>query len=132
MTTSMPIHHQANGQAESSNKIIVNNLKKKLGTKKGMWAEEITFVLWPDRTTSKNVTWRTPFSLVFGMEAMIPTEMVIPTTRSCLQNHETNNQDLADDLDVVDELIDSARIRMVTNQQRITKSYNINVRVRKF
>ena len=29
------VHPQANGQAESSNKIIVNNLKKKLDEKKG-------------------------------------------------------------------------------------------------
>jgi len=34
MITSTPVHPRANGQAESSNKIIVNNLKKKLGEKK--------------------------------------------------------------------------------------------------
>ncbi|XP_076916054.1 uncharacterized protein LOC143575620 [Bidens hawaiensis] len=132
MITSTPVHSQANGQAESSNKIIVNNLQKKLGTKKGKWAEELPFVLWVDKTKSKNETRQTPFSLVFGTEDMIPTEMVIPTSRSCLQNPETNNQDLADDLDVVDELRDSTRIRMATYQQRITKSYNKNVRVRRF
>lgn len=30
MTNSTPIHPQGNGQAESSNRIIVNNLKKRL------------------------------------------------------------------------------------------------------
>ena len=35
MITSTPVQPQANGQAESSNKIIINNLKKKLGSKKG-------------------------------------------------------------------------------------------------
>ncbi|XP_076895315.1 uncharacterized protein LOC143547902 [Bidens hawaiensis] len=34
LITSTPVHPQADGQAESSNKITVNNLKKKLGTKK--------------------------------------------------------------------------------------------------
>lgn len=34
MITSTPVHPQANGQAESSNKIIVNNLKKRLAKKK--------------------------------------------------------------------------------------------------
>ncbi|KAJ0682488.1 putative nucleotidyltransferase, Ribonuclease H [Helianthus annuus] len=79
MITSTPVHPQANGQAESSNKIIVNNLKKRLRAKKGRWAEELPFVLWADRTTVKNATGQTPFSLVFGAEAVIPTEMAIPT-----------------------------------------------------
>ena len=45
MITSTPEHPQANGQAESSNKIIISNLKKKLGSKKGKWAEELPFAL---------------------------------------------------------------------------------------
>ena len=85
MITSTPIHPQANGQAESSNKIIVNNLKRRLKQKKGLWAEELPFALWVDRTTVKNATGQTPFSLVFGAQAMIPTEMVIPTARSIFE-----------------------------------------------
>jgi hypothetical protein len=84
MVTSTLGHPQANGQAESSNKIIVNNVKKKLGEKKGIWVEELPFILWPDRKRSKNSRRHTPFSLVFGAEAMIPMEMVVPTTRSRL------------------------------------------------
>ncbi|XP_076946211.1 uncharacterized protein LOC143617582 [Bidens hawaiensis] len=95
--------------------------------------EPLNFVLHEvDRNTSTSATGKTPFSLVIGTEAMIPTEMVIPTARSCLQNRETNNQDLANDLDTIDELRDSVRICMVAYQQRITKSYNKNVRVRRF
>ncbi|XP_076926175.1 uncharacterized protein LOC143589229 [Bidens hawaiensis] len=48
-------YSQANGQADSTNKII-NNLKKKMGTKRGTWAEELPFVLWADRTSSKDET----------------------------------------------------------------------------
>ncbi|KAI3676095.1 hypothetical protein L1987_85694 [Smallanthus sonchifolius] len=75
MITSTLVHPQANGQAESRNKIIINNLKKRLGAKKGKWAEEQPFALWADITTSKNATGQTPFSLMFSIEAMIPTEM---------------------------------------------------------
>ncbi|KAI3695248.1 hypothetical protein L1987_78240 [Smallanthus sonchifolius] len=105
MITSTPVHPQANGQAESSNKIIIHNLKKKLGAKKGRWAEELPFALWADRTTTKNATGQTPFSIVFGTEAMIPTEKVIPTARTNLQTPETNNEALAHDLYTVDELV---------------------------
>ncbi|XP_076916354.1 uncharacterized protein LOC143576002 [Bidens hawaiensis] len=63
---------------------------------------------------------------------MIPTEIVIHSTRSYLQNPETGNQDLADDLNVINELKDSKRIRMAAYQQRITKSYNKTIRVIRF
>ena len=132
MITSTPIHPQANGQAESSNKIIINNLKKKLGSKKGKWAEELPYVLWADRTTPKNATSQTPFSLVFGTEAVIPTEMVVPTARTSIRDPQANNESLIQDLDTVDELRDLARVRMASYQQRIAGSYNKNVRVRRF
>ncbi|XP_074301332.1 uncharacterized protein LOC141632713 [Silene latifolia] len=50
---STPRNPQSNGQAESSNKIIVENLKKKLEEIRGKWAEELPLVLWADRTTPK-------------------------------------------------------------------------------
>ncbi|KAL7597421.1 hypothetical protein Lser_V15G28014 [Lactuca serriola] len=71
MIMSNPVHPRANGQVESSNKIIVNNLKKRMDKKKGRWAEELPFVLWADRTTSKVSTDQSPYSLVFGTEAYV-------------------------------------------------------------
>ncbi|KAJ0942260.1 putative integrase, catalytic core, ribonuclease H domain, ribonuclease H-like superfamily [Helianthus annuus] len=132
MITSTPVHPQANGQAESSNKIIINNLKKKLGSKKGKWAEELPYVLWADRTTPKNATGQTPFSLVFGAESVIPTEMVVPTARTSTRDPEENDTNLAQDLDTIEEIRDLARIRMASYQQRMAGAYNKNVRIRKF
>ncbi|KAI3802237.1 hypothetical protein L1987_30367 [Smallanthus sonchifolius] len=132
MITSTPVHPQANGQVEFSNKIIINYLKKRLGAKKGRWAEELPFTLWADRTTTKNATGQTPFSLVFGTEAMIHIEMVIPTARTNIQTPETNNEALAHDLDTVDELKYLAKVRIAAYQQRIAKSYNKNIRIRRF
>ncbi|KAK1413129.1 hypothetical protein QVD17_34896 [Tagetes erecta] len=63
MITSTLVHPQANGQAESNNNIIINNLKKKLGSKKWKWAEELPYVLWADISTPKNAIGQTPFSL---------------------------------------------------------------------
>lgn len=79
MVTSTPIHPQANGQAASSNKIIVNNLKKILGKKKARWTEEIPFILWENRTTIDDKRSKA-YCLVLGAEVMIPTKVVIPTT----------------------------------------------------
>jgi hypothetical protein len=41
----MPIHPQANGQVEVTNKTIFKILKKKLRGKKGIWVKELPKVL---------------------------------------------------------------------------------------
>ena len=132
LITATPVHPQANGQAESSNKIIINNLKRRLEDKKGRWAEELPLVLWADRTTPKVATGQTPYSLVFGTEAVIPAEVVIPTARYGLATPNDNANNLCLDLDTADELRDIAKIRMASYQQQVAKSYNKNVRIRKF
>ena len=63
---------------------------------------------------------------------MIPTEMVIPTARASLQTMENNDKVLAEDLEVVDELRDLSKFRIAAYQQRITNSYNKNIRIRRF
>ena len=42
---------QGNRQAEASNKVIVNGLKKRLDDAKGRWVEELPHVLWIYQTT---------------------------------------------------------------------------------
>ena len=130
LITSTPGFPQANGQAESSNKIVVGCLKKKLDAKKGKWVEELPFVLWADRTTPKNSTGQTPYSLVYGCEAVLTLELKIPTARSVLNTVEENTPLLIDYLDTINELRDQASVRLASYHQAIAKSYNKNVRVR--
>nr|XP_043625524.1 uncharacterized protein LOC122596946 [Erigeron canadensis] len=132
MITSTHVHPQANRQAESSNKIIMNNLKKRLGQAKGKWAEELPFVLWADRTTSKTATGQTPFSLVFGTEAVLPTKMDLPTARVSLLTYEKNKELLLEYLEAITELRERTKIRIAAYQQRIAKSNNKNIRARRF
>lgn len=63
---------------------------------------------------------------------MLPTEMVMPTTRKHLQDATTNSEALLQDLETVDELRDAAKVRMAAYQQRIAKAYNKNIRIRRF
>ncbi|GKF71299.1 reverse transcriptase domain-containing protein, partial [Tanacetum coccineum] len=46
------------------------------------WVEELSHVLWAHRTTIKVSTGDTPFSLVYGTEAVIPAEIGMPTIRT--------------------------------------------------
>ena len=64
LSLSTPRYPQANGQAESTNKTIVNTLKKWLEAGKGEWVEKLLEVIWSYRTTPRQSTGETPFSLV--------------------------------------------------------------------
>ncbi|KAL5579016.1 hypothetical protein UlMin_011458 [Ulmus minor] len=81
LSFSTPCYPQANGQAESTNKTVINIIKRRLEKAKGLWADELPGVLWAYRTTAKTSTGETPFSLAYGTEAVIPVECGIPSAR---------------------------------------------------
>lgn len=66
---------QSNGQAEATNKAIVNGLKKMLDSAKGRWVEELPSVLWAYQTTPRRSTGETPFFFTYGVEVVIPAEV---------------------------------------------------------
>ena len=103
LSFSTPRYPQANGQAESTNKTIVNTLKKRLEAEKSQWAEKLPEILWSYRTTPRRSTGETPFSLVYGSEAVIPIETRLLTARSENPDEEQNNLELSFELDHLDE-----------------------------
>ena len=78
---------QTNGQVESANKKILNGIKKKIERAKGTWDEELPGILWASRTTVKEATSHTPFSLVYRSEAVLPVEIGIRSTRITYYSH---------------------------------------------
>ncbi|XXG41272.1 hypothetical protein AAC387_Pa01g1769 [Persea americana] len=83
---STPVYPQSNGQAEISNKVVLDGLKQRLDRAKGRWTEELPSILWAYRTTPRRSTSATLFSLAYGMEAVIPLEVGLSTFRSELYN----------------------------------------------
>ena len=79
--TSSVEHPQTNGQAEAANKIILNELKRRLGMAKGRWPEELLEVLWAYQCTPQSTTGETPYTMVYGTTTMIPVEVGQPTMR---------------------------------------------------
>nr|XP_033512513.1 uncharacterized protein LOC117277207 [Nicotiana tomentosiformis] len=114
----------ANGHAESTNKVIIQNLKKKLEYAKGKWLDELPGVLWAYRTTAKWSTGETPSSLVYGAEALIPVEVGEPALRFSRTNEEANNEALLVRLDLPDEHRNLMYVRMVAQKQRMERYYN--------
>ena len=77
--TSSVEHPQTNGQAKAANKVILVELRKRLDTAKGRWPEELIEVIWAYRCTPQSSTNESPFSLVYGANAMIPVEIGEPS-----------------------------------------------------
>ncbi|XP_070049251.1 uncharacterized protein [Nicotiana tomentosiformis] len=130
--TSSPYHPSANGQAESTNKVIIQNLKKRLEAAKGKWPEELPGVLWAYRKMAKSSTGETLFSLVYGVEALIPVEVEEPTLRYFQANEGANNKEILVNLELLDERRELAYIRMATQKQRIERYYNQRTNLRYF
>ena len=124
---SSPAYPLGNGQAESFNKTILNGIKKRLEKSKGQWVEELPNLRWTFKTTPRNSTGETPFSLTYGVEAVIPLEIGLPTLRSEEFDLENNEHALVKDLDLTQECKDLAMIRLASYQGNLRKKYCKNV-----
>ena len=128
---STPRYPQRNGQAEASNKTLLTALKKRFDSVKGKWVEELPGVLWAYMTTARKPTGVSPFALTYGMEAVIPTEIGLPTVRATASESE-NEESITRELDTSDELREATAIRVASCQCRLANFYNKRVRPRVF
>jgi transposase InsO family protein len=113
-------HQQSNEQVECSNGMILQGLKPRIFDRlkpyAGKWVKELSSVLWALCTTPSRATGHTPFSLVYGSEAMLPTE--VEHKSFCLQhfNKERSDDSRVDDLTRLEELHGATIIQSAKHQ----------------
>ena len=135
MLNSSPYYAQANGQAESSNKILIKLINKKIEDKPKMWHEDLSEALWAHRISRHGATKVTPFELVYGQEAMLPVEVNLDAYRFAKQNDlsAVMYHDLM--MDNIDEVTDR-RIRALKeiekDKARVPRAYNKKVKSKSF
>ena len=89
--------------------------------------DELPRLLWAYRTTAHRSTIISSFAITYGMEAIIPTKIGMPTIRTRMLDQE-NAELVSEDLDTVDKLRESAAVRIASYQRRLENSYNKQVK----
>jgi hypothetical protein len=89
-----------NEQLERANGMILRGLKprifKRLDKFRARWVAELPSVLWSIRTTSSQATGFTPFFMVHGSEAVLPTDIDYGSPRVRAYTDERNQVALED------------------------------------
>ena len=83
----------------------------------GAWVDEFPSVLWGLRTTLNRSTARTPFFLVYGVEVVLPSDLLHNAPRVELFSEEEAEQAWQDAVDLLEEEREMALIRSTIYQQ---------------
>nr|XP_027095987.1 uncharacterized protein LOC113715883 [Coffea arabica] len=125
---------QMNGAVEAANK----NLKKiirKMTEKHRDWHEKLPYALMAYRTSIRTSTGATPYSLMYGMEAVLPAEVEIPSLR-ILMEAKLEEADWIKQRHEQLTLIDEKRFNAICHgqcyQKRVARAYNKKVHRRAF
>ena len=112
-------YSQGNGQAETINKVIVGELKKRLDDAMRKLVEELSHVLWTYRTTPHRSTRETPFSISYGAEAVISLETGFPTLRTSSFTPSNNDELLGKSLDLIEERRENVMVQLAYYQHKL-------------
>ncbi|KAK5784640.1 hypothetical protein PVK06_039166 [Gossypium arboreum] len=131
---SSPYYPKMNGEVEATNKNIKKLVGKMTETHRD-WHEKLPFVLLAYRTSVRTSTGATPFLLVYGIEAVLPIEVEIPSLRVLSEIKLNEAEWIHSRYDQLN-LIEENRLKAIRHgqmyQKRMMRAYDKKVRPRKF
>ena len=92
--------------------------------------KELPSVVWSLRTTSSRATGFTPFFLVYGAEAILPTDLEYGSQRTRAYDDRSNQSSREDSLDQLEEARDMALLQSAWYQQSLRCYHAQGVRSR--
>ena len=126
---STPYYPQGNGPTESSNKSLIKIIKRLLEDNKKAWDSKLKFSLWADRVKTKRSLGISPFQLVYGVEAIFPSQLALPVENFFQDYHGEPNdmirriQQLVEVQQTREKLLDKAH----DHQQKIKQAFDKKV-----
>jgi transposase InsO family protein len=129
-------HPMTNGQVERANGMILQGLKPRIYNdlnKFGkQWMKELPSVVWSLRTTPSRAMGFSPFILVYGAEAILPTNLEYGSPRTKAYDDRSNQTSREDSLDQLEEARDVALLHSARYQQSLRRYHARRVRSRDF
>ena len=108
-------HPSSNGQVERANAEVLRGLKMKtfdrLKASGTGWVDQVPSVLWSLRTTASRATGGTPFPLVYGAQAVLPTELKYGYPRVRTYDEDSQRAQRIDDVNFLEEIRCRAAVR---------------------
>jgi hypothetical protein len=127
-------HPMTNGQVERANGMLLQGLKpriyndlNKFGKR---WMKELPSVVWSLRTTPSRATGFSSFFLVYGAEAILPTDLEYGSPRTRAYDDQSNRTSREDSLDQLEEARDMALLHSARYQQSLRRYHDRGVRSR--
>jgi transposase InsO family protein len=116
-------HPRSNGQAERANAEVLRGLKTRMFDRLHKcgrrWVDEMPAVLWSLRTTPNQATGETPFSLVYGAKAVLPTELTYGSPRVQAFDEADQQQRWHNDVTLLEEDRSRAAVHAARYQQAL-------------
>ncbi|CAL2256302.1 unnamed protein product [Prunus armeniaca] len=132
---STPYYALATGQAESSNKVIINIIRKMLKKNPKQWHEKLSETLWAYRTSKREATGMTPYALTRGHDAILLMEIVVQSLKIAHQ-HNLVGENYSQAMLLELEGLDASRIdtlnKLLAGKQAVSMAYNKRVKNKSF
>jgi hypothetical protein len=129
-------HPQTNDQVEHANGMILQGLKPRIFDRLNQfgqkWLQELSSVIWSLRTIPSRATRFTPFFLVYGAEAVLPTDLEYGSSKVTGYDENANQRAREDSLDQIDEARDVAMMHSARYQQALRRYQAQKIRRRDF
>jgi hypothetical protein len=117
------VHPQSNGQVEKVNGLIlagiIPRLVEPLERLAGCWVKELPSVLWSLHTTPNRSVSFMPFFLVYGAEAVLPTDIEFDAPRVVQYTEKQAKEAREDGVDLLEEASEQALARSALYQQQL-------------
>jgi hypothetical protein len=119
---STPYCPQGNELAESSNKRLIKIVRKFLEDNKNACDSKLKFSLWADRVTTKRALGLSPFQLVYGVQAVFPSQLVFPV-ETFLQDYQGEPDDM---IRRIQQLVEVQK----TQEKLVDKGYDHQLKIK--
>jgi hypothetical protein len=129
-------HPRCNGQVERANSMVLQALKDCIyddaSNYTTSWLVELPHVIWGLRTQVSSMTGFSPFFLVYGSEAILPTDVTFGAPRIQFYKEAEAEQTCRIDLDSLEEQRLTVVMRQARHDQQLRRYHDRNVRETSF